>query len=200
MMRCPNVRIDRDATWGHPVVVLILLACVFAVAATVAISGCGDGGGRSGLCDNVTCSDHGECRVSTDGTTPYCFCDPGFHQAGVGLDCLPDETDADADADTDGDGGTDADVEADADGVEEDDVGSADADADGDGDAEAEVADGSDAEASDDAGGGLVLHGGIGTVGEAAVTSGTLRLKEMGFEFGGRVCAGTLCMRGGVTP
>ena len=176
----------------------LVAALAFAAGAVAAGSGaCGDSGGRTGLCDNVTCSDHGECRVSADGTTPYCFCDPGFHQAGVGLDCEPDEADADADADADGDGGADADVEADADGVEEDESGGADADADSSAEADAEAS--AEADGDEDAGG-LVLYGGIGTVSEGVVTSGTLRLKEMGFEFGARMCSGTLCLRGGVTP
>ncbi|MBI5487581.1 MAG: hypothetical protein HY905_09625 [Deltaproteobacteria bacterium] len=107
--------------------------------------------------------------------------------ADADIDAEPDAADADVDdavgpvADADGDDAADADT---------DDAVGPDADADADGDVDA------DADA-----GGLVLNAaGVATVAGEGRTTGSLRLTELGFEGGGRSCAGSLCLWVGVMP
>jgi hypothetical protein len=74
------------------------------------------------------------------------------------------------------------------------------ADADVDGDADADV--GSDVDGDGDADGdALVLHAvGMATVAGEGLAAGSMRLTEVGFEGGGRSCAGSLCLWVGVMP
>ena len=137
-------------------------------------------------------------------------CASGWRYAYGGRECLSDEltaflresnslddrcegTDADAGADADGDGDADADADA-------DDTVGPDADADGDGDGDADSDGDADADADADAGG-LVLHAaGFATVAGEGLAAGSMRLTEVGFEGGGRSCAGSLCLWVGVMP
>lgn len=57
-----------------------------------------------------------------------------------------------------------------------------------------------DAPADVPAGPPTLRTGAIVTTGAEVVRSGTLRLTETGFELGGRVCAGPMCLAGGITP
>ena len=124
---------------------------------------------------------------------------------------------AEGDVEADGDGGTegdaDVDIGGDADEDGDEDVAADDGDApgpDADGDAEADDAPGADADADADTdadgdadadAGGLVLHAvGMATVAGEGLTASTLRLTEVGFEGGGRSCAGSLCLWIGVAP
>jgi hypothetical protein len=67
----------------------------------------------------------------------------------------------------------------------------ADGDGDGDGDADGDA----------DAPAGLSLGAaGITTLGGAVVQATSLRVTDMGFESGARLCAGSLCVEGGVVP
>jgi len=88
----------------------------------------------------------------------------------VDLECRADSADADGDADDDGDGDADAD-ETDA----------------GDGDGDAAV--------------GLVLQAaGITAIGGVVLQTSALRVTDMSFESGARLCAGSLCVEGGLVP
>jgi hypothetical protein len=74
-------------------------------------------------------------------------------------------------------------------------------DADGDGD---EEGDGSEADAEDgdaDAPVGLALQAaGITTIGGVVLQTSALRVTDMSFEGSARLCAGALCVEGGVVP
>ena len=72
--------------------------------------------------------------------------------------------------------------------------------ADADGDADGADADG-DADGDADASAGLSLGAaGITTLGGAVVEATSLRVTDMGFESGARLCAGSLCVEGGMVP
>ena len=61
-----------------------LFVCLCVVFATISAAA-----GETDICDKITCGNHGDCIVKTDGN-PVCACHEGYSpDATTGLSCLP---------------------------------------------------------------------------------------------------------------
>lgn len=83
------------------------------VTVLAAFLACEEGCKERNPCDDVTCSNHGDCV--RDGTSIWCECDPGYRPEVLSCVGITGDADADVDADTDGDADTDRDADTDID-------------------------------------------------------------------------------------